>query len=287
MNSQTLAPGALTIVTGASQNHARPLLNLLMSLDRYESGTRVIVYDLGLSPGVLKILRQRQRTVVPFRFEDYPAHVDRHNLLTYAWKPAIVQEVVQAYGFPMLWLDAGDLVHEPLDRIRAEIARVGFYSPLSGGTIADWTHPAALQAMRVEPELLGEMNRNGAIIGFGDHPLGRDLAESWYEASMVAENICPPGTTDQNHRFDQAILSILIARLRRRHGLTLTERHLDVTTHNDRLSREEAKAFVRTNILPARLKPGGSGRDLPPKTRPQRWMRFIARALRAQGASQR
>jgi len=280
-----VADGKLVIVTGASQNHARPLLNLLFSLDRHEPETPVVVYDLGLKPATLDILRRQRRNLVTFRFEDYPPHVDPDNLANYAWKPAMVHEVAQAHGFPLLYLDAGDLVHARLDRVRAELGRVGIYSSHSANTIGHWAHPLMLEAMQVEPELLAERNRNGATIGFGDHALGRELAASWYDACMKPEIICPPGATRSNHRFDQAVLSVLIARLQRRHDLALADALLDISIHNDSLSWPEVSAYLRTGqppLVPYYLWLRRLQREKrkKPKTLLRRMLRFAWRQLR-------
>jgi hypothetical protein len=240
-----VAEDKLTIVTGASQNHAGALRHLLESLDRYEPGTRVVVYDLGLAPKTAQTFRRQGRHLVPFRFKDYPAHVHPQRLKTYAWKPAMVHEVWLKYGLPLLYLDAGDLVHERLDRVRAEMARVGFYSPHSPGTIEEWCHPLTISALAIEPDLLAERNRNAAIVGFADCPLARDLEAAWYELSMRPEVICPPGSSRANHRFDQTVLSVLLTRAIRDCRLEPDNTRLGISVHNDHLSDGAARHYMQ------------------------------------------
>ncbi|HEY1383839.1 MAG TPA: DUF1647 domain-containing protein [Dongiaceae bacterium] len=247
-----MADGKLTIVTGASQNHARVLFHLLESLDRYEPHTKVVVYDLGLARRTAARLRRDGRHLVRFRFDDYPPHVDAMNLHTYAWKPAIVREAMLAYGPPLLWLDAGDLVHERLDRVRAELARIGFYCPHSSGTIDAWCHSLTISALGIEPDILATRNRNGAMIGFGDQPLARALLCAWYEQSMRPEVICPPGSSRDNHRQDQTVLSVLLARVIRDHQLDPADTRLGISTHNDRLSHREVLHYMQCDVSIAR-----------------------------------
>jgi len=247
-----VAEGKLTIVTGASENHARPLLNLLESLGRYEPDTRVVVYDLGLAPKTARKLRKRGHHLVPFRFADYPAHVDPENLKTYAWKPAMVHEVLLEYGLPLLYLDAGDLVHERLDRVRAAMTRIGFYSPHSEATIETWCHPLTAAALAVEPDILAARNRNAAAIGFADCPLGRELEAAWYELSMRPEVICPPGSSRANHRFDQTVLSVLLTRAIRDRRLDPVSSWLGFSLHNDHLSRREARHYMQCDAVISR-----------------------------------
>jgi hypothetical protein len=232
----------LVITTGADWSHATPLLNLLFSLDRYEPATRVIVYDLGLAPDTLDLLRRQRRTVVEFRYQDYPPHIRFDLIRNYAWKPALVRDAMRREGLPLLYLDAGDLLHAPLARIRHELATTGFYSPVSSDDVKRWTHPGTLAAMQVEPELLELRNRNGAVVGFGAGDVARGLLEDWYEAAMRPEVIVPSGSSHENHRFDQSVLTILSLRASRRHGLTLADDLLDVSVHNDR------RDFAQVNL---------------------------------------
>jgi hypothetical protein len=236
----------LVIVAAASENHARPLFHLLESLDRHERGTKVVLYDLGLAPATRAKLERQGRDVTAFRFDDYPPHVDADNLRTYAWKPAVIHQAMRAHGLPLLYLDAGDLVHQRLDGLRAEIARIGFYSPSGGKKIRLWCHPAAARALELEPEILDARGHNAAIVGFGDNDLGRALIQAWYQAAMNPAIICPPGATKMNHRFDQAILSVLLARAIRDRGLaTAKGRLLGVSYHNDSLSARDARRYMR------------------------------------------
>ncbi len=259
-----MADGKLVIVTGAAENHARPLLNLLASTDHYEPDTKVIVYDLGLSEATLALLRRQRRIIVPFRFADYPPHVGANRLRTYAWKPAMVHEVLQREGMPLLYLDAGDLVHGRLDRVRAELARTGFYSPVSSGTIVQWCHPATLDAMEAEPEILGDRNRNAAIIGFGTSEMAREIEERWYACAMRPEIICPPGATrEDGHRFDQSVLSVLAARARRRYGVALANDFLDLSHHNDSLTARQARRYMKRGRAGSIAREGGKRRRNP------------------------
>ncbi|MGH6892935.1 MAG: DUF1647 domain-containing protein [Dongiaceae bacterium] len=292
-----MTESTLTIVTAASENHARPLLNLLFSLDRYEPATRVVVYDLGLSERTLDVLHRQRRTVVPFRFADYPRHVGEQignkRLRTYAWKPALIHEVLRKEGLPLLYLDAGDLVHERLDRVRQELARTSIYTPTSGGTLADWCHRGMLAAMRVEPEILHDLNRSAGLVGFGASDLAREIAEDWFAAAMQPEVICPPGADLKNHRFDQAVLSVLLARAQRGRGLVLTDDNLGISVHNDGMSFANVTAFIQQPPGPRPAEQKRVRPIMPQPKRPRRkpplrrlWRR-IKRMLRGRNAATR
>lgn len=227
----------IAVVTAASSNHASCLANLLRSLKHFEPDIVPYVYDLGLAP------EERERFESPrfrnFHWEHYPRHFA---LRTYAWKPIIVSYVMSDRQTPVLWLDAGDLLTEPLDRIYDAIQSAGFFSPVSSGTIGEWTYPDVQTFLKVSVEEKRQRNRNAAIVGFS--PKKDDMLARWVELAFDPLAICPEGSTTKNHRFDQALLSILAEREHRRNGMPLFTDKLGVTTHNDRLTAAEVEELL-------------------------------------------
>ncbi|MEZ5830708.1 MAG: DUF1647 domain-containing protein [Dongiaceae bacterium] len=244
----------LTVVTGASSNHFRCLCNLLSSIDRHEPGTQVIVYDLGLQEEEARRLRGQGRTVRTFEFDRYPPHFGRTANLTlpYSWKPVIVHDLAGEFPHAILWLDAGDLVHERLDRVRAELASVGIYTPTSRGTIADWTHPLTLKRLNAGPEIGHVRNRNGAIVGFGTTERAREILLAWRDAAMNEGIMLPDGWTRELHRGDQAVLSVLIAQARQRQAFQLADSYLGISIHHDRATADEAARLMVVTAEEAR-----------------------------------
>ncbi len=204
----------MILVTGADYTHARSLRQFLDSVRRFEPGLRTIVYDLGLT------LAQRWRIKLAFprmefrrfAFERYPAHFNiRIQAGQYAWKPAIVFNVLQEVKEPICWMDAGNVLTEPLARVREAVRKQGFYSPSSRGTISEWTHPKMLAHFGVD-EAWGrnKANLNGACVTLDPAcPAAKDLAKKWYEGALDKDCIAPAGSNSSNHRQDQAMLSVL------------------------------------------------------------------------------
>ena len=58
-------------------------------------------------------------------------------------------------------------------------------------------------------------------------PAARDLVEQWKRLALVRECIAPDGANRRNHRFDQALLTILAYRLQRRYGYSLTSDEIE------------------------------------------------------------
>lgn len=237
--------GTLTIVTAASSNHYHCLGYLLRSLDRYETAP-VVIYDLGLTAEESGALRTAGREVVRFPFEQYPSYfgTSARRRQPCCWKPVLIREVVETTDGAVLWVDAGDMVHERLDRVRATLAKNGFYSPVSVGDLACFTHPQVLALLDARPEILTDRNRNGAIVGFGRSEAGLELSRLWRDCALREDIMAPPGWTKDKWRSDQAILSVLVAQFRRRYGFELVDEQLGISVQNDRLTDRQARRYM-------------------------------------------
>lgn len=95
----------------------------------------------------------------------------------YAWKPVIIKEVVDEYGYAF-WLDAGCIVKHPLvgffdvvyqDGLFPAITQifyfVGFVSMPSPNSIRTWTYPSMISYFNASHVLNGT-NCSGGINGW-------------------------------------------------------------------------------------------------------------------------
>jgi len=148
---QEMAMIELTIVTAASSDHFSCLCNLLYTIHRFEPGSNIIVYDLGLSPWQAELRQQPRVNFRRFQFELFPAWMavgrgmekgDRAGC--YAWKPVIISDCLNETSGALLWLDAGNIITSHLKRLRRVIETDQVYSPTSSGTIRNWTHQGTL-----------------------------------------------------------------------------------------------------------------------------------------------
>ena len=222
------------IVSGASQNHAKSLLQFLHSIP--SSHTQTYVWDLGLTAESLEHIRKTFPTIRirRFPFEDYPTYFNIHEAAgEYAWKPVLLWKTSQEIGGGrMLWCDAGDRIIGSLDSLTKVIKSQGVYSPISSGTIQKWTHPLCLSFMKVEGWMMGMSPRNGAIVGFDlDCGWAWNLLEEWSRLAQIQDCIAPPGSDRSNHRQDQAVLTILYYQATQ--GQSLESTNLSLLTHQD------------------------------------------------------
>ena len=212
------------VVTAASSNHFGPLRYLLDSLRSLKA--RVECYDLGLSAAELRAL-PRWDGVFYHRFDyaAYPAHMNVDvNAGEYAWKPAIVAEVVdrvRAAGerADVVWADAGTYFHR-LDPLAARIqSSNGIWLRRSSGSMGDWTHPGVFASLNDDARRYASLpSVDATLVGFATGHESADVRESvyrnvivpWKTCAMNKDCIAPPGSSRKNHRQDQAVLSYLV-----------------------------------------------------------------------------
>jgi hypothetical protein len=214
------------VVTAASSNHAGALRYLLDSLRALDA--RVEWYDLGLTSAEREAMPRWDRCFYHrFDYDAYPPHMNvRVNAGEYAWKPAIVVDVIdrlRASGAAddVVWADAGSYFHTlaPLaERLRASD---GLYLRASSGTMQQWTHPGTFAYLETNPIVYASKpNADATLVGFATghesssirERVYQDVIAPWKACAMEKACIAPAGSSRKNHRQDQAVLSLLVHR---------------------------------------------------------------------------
>lgn len=214
------------VVTASSSNHFGALCQMLRSLERLNA--TVECYDIGLTEAERRALPAWDgATHRTFDYASYPPFFDVNvNAGEYAWKPAIVADVVErarAAGEPrdVLWADAGCFFHQ-LDAIGGQItASGGLWVRRSAGTMADWTHPGMFDRLGVDPRAFAARpNADATLVGFAvataspaeRERVYREVVLPWKACALDRDCIAPAGSSRRNHRQDQAVLSYLVHR---------------------------------------------------------------------------
>jgi hypothetical protein len=212
------------VVTAASSNHFGSLQYLLESLRALDA--HVDCYDLGLSDREVGALpRWARLSYRKFDYAAYPPHMRiATNAGEYAWKPAIVAEVidrVRTSGRPedVLWADAGSYFHA-LDPIGERVAASGgVWVRTSSGTMRQWTHSKMFEALTADAAAFADLpNADATLIGFATgsrsvevrDAIYEDVVMPWKACAMNKGCIAPEGSSRRNHRQDQAVLSYLV-----------------------------------------------------------------------------
>lgn len=227
----------LHIVTAADSSHGDSLIQLLGSINVHESQATVTVVDMGLSDEQLQYIKHSfpslNLMLSKFPFEKYPSFFNvKVNAGEYAWKPVIIHNSsLETKSRVLLWLDAGDVITGRLIAERHSVVKHGFWSPKSSGTVNQWTHPGLLSKFGFSRKQLRSRNFNGAIIGFcPEDSKAQLLLELWALTAMQKNWIAPEGSNRENHRQDQALLTVLAVALGR---ITRPSRPSRILLHQD------------------------------------------------------
>lgn len=214
----------ITIVTAASSNHFRSLLQFLGTVP---SDVRVIVYDIGLA----ELERSQLPSVRAFDFDAYPPflRLTSPDAGAYAWKPVIVHDVCREFGGVVIWCDAGNKLQTLSELVRATL-QCGVYSAISAGTYREWTHPSTRALLPGSDQFERRPMRNAACVGVDwNNARAQYLIHDWKTLALRKELSLPDGANRLNHRHDQSLLTYLLYAYK----LPLIDQKVGHTIHND------------------------------------------------------
>ena len=229
------------LVTGASQNHAKSLVNMIDSFLHFYKNNEsaiIVVYDLGINRSYWNAIIAKYSDVhnIQYRVFDYskyPAYLNINiNAGEYAWKPVIISDVCDDYDGVVIWMDAGNLITEKLDKL-CEITKTNhIYSPISSENIECWTYPKTIDYMGCSDT--SKINRNGACIALNNSTdWVKTFIKEFKSLALIKECIAPLGSSRDNHRQDQAVFTILYYQYQEKYGFKCCDEYLEYTVHND------------------------------------------------------
>ena len=231
----------LTLITGANSgkyfNFLKKVLNNIIEVSNSKNiQIRIIVYNLGMNESEIKEIKLFTYVILEnFDFNKYPEHVSLekyygHNC-SYAWKPIIIYDVCEKYGGLIHWVDTRNL-YKDFNNLKKILETEYIYTPISSGTIKEWTHPKCLEYMNgykyvnLEP-------RSGGIIAINYNIIWvKELIKEWRDLALIKECICPDGSDRSNHRQDQAVLSILFYKYKDIYKFKNICHCVDLSMHN-------------------------------------------------------
>jgi len=213
--SKILLPSIkITIVTGSDSSHFHSMLQLINSIKIFNGrNTSIICYNLGLSDTETAKITELFPDVMlkKFDFSAYPGYYDiKVNAGEYAWKSAIIKEEyvrIPPNGF-IVWLDAGCFNIKKLDILKFNLIISGISISRSRGSIAALTHETTISRLGLKRHVDLPM-LSAAIIGLKNTPRNTSFINEWYNNCSQKDIIAPEGSSRQNHRQDQSVLSLL------------------------------------------------------------------------------
>lgn len=204
----------MIIVTGASNNHYKTLIQFLLSLlkNKDNSVETIIVYNLGIDLYKWESIKERFKDAFIYKIFQYDKYPHWYNINInageYAWKPAIIYETYLEYNNKVIvWMDSGTLIHN-IHNFENIIKEECIHSVLTSGNIKKWTHPTTIRLLNTEDDTL--INRNASCIGINTNiSWVKDFLVEFYTLSCNKNYIAPEGSSRVNHRQDQSIFTIL------------------------------------------------------------------------------
>jgi hypothetical protein len=216
---------SLKIVSGANDRYIITLLDFINSLSNIKFiMNNVVIYNYGLNENNINKLINLQNkfgfNIENFNFSKYPDYVNFNNYeyinCSYAFKPiTIYLESLKDESNYIIWSDcANRLTDNNILQIMNTLNEENFYSPITAypNTIEslELHHPKCLQYFKLEKEVINIPQRNGAIIGLKNNSNGKDILNYWYNCCLNKDVICPNGSSRNNHRQDQSVLSMIM-----------------------------------------------------------------------------
>ncbi|XP_013406685.1 uncharacterized protein LOC106171094 [Lingula anatina] len=201
-----------TLITGANTGYfKRGLRNFIGSIHFWEPYRKIVVYDLGLTPDeVTEVKTWCRVTYERFDFSEYPKHVS--DLHQFAWKPLVVQKALEKFG-KILWIDAGTEFRGPLNEIEKLLEQDGhFFVQRQDFDMTRLIADGMYKALHVKKEAFwGNPSYAGGLTGWTKDGLAhRHILTLWVKCALNKDCNSPRGASKNNHRFDQAALSVLI-----------------------------------------------------------------------------
>ncbi len=205
----------ILFISAAEKNYFSQLRSLIESFQD-NSKCKLIIYDIGLEKNQVEILKKEYKDIEirTFDFKKYPEFVSQYfdgKLGNYAWKPIIVNEILEEFRSKVVWLDAGNLINSKIIFLKITLTALGLVVPVSSNRIIDWTHSKTIDLIGLNQKFLKSNNYASGLIGFDYNlSIAKQISAKWSEFSQIQECISPTGSSRDNHRQDQAVLTLLL-----------------------------------------------------------------------------
>lgn len=207
----------LVLVTGSDEVFADSLFQLLENISSQQDLKAIVVYDLGMNQQQVDKLKNNFQEIIyrKFEFDKYPSFFNERDeygkLGAYAWKPAIIWDVINEFKCQVVWLDTGNIINSRFKYVRIVLSYIGFFSPISAGRVRDYTFPSTLEELNFPNKYLNKRMLTGGFSCFDwENVESRELLKKWQILSLNKNLILPIGSSPRNHKWDQSLLTVLL-----------------------------------------------------------------------------
>lgn len=239
------------IITGANDSYFKTLITFIENFVTNFEAQKLIVYDLGLNETNNTIILDMQKKynfeLKHFDYSLYPEHVNLNNYYglycSYAFKPIIIFNEANNQTNKdkiIIWMDSANRFgNTEIGNIYNIVKSQGIYSPVSNGekTIEsiELNHPYTVNKLGLtEFEHKNNLRSVSAnLVGFDyQSKAGFEILNDWYKYSLDKTIIMPEGSSRNNHRQDQTILSILMYLYEKNNNITFERNNVGVRFWN-------------------------------------------------------
>lgn len=234
--SFSLQTSDVLMMTGASDNHAFHSFNCLYSMVLADPYASYVYLSLGLNNQTERVLFSHFRTISliqgkmkssgflayrVFNWNNYPEWMSLKKRgardSAYAWKVISLCDVFNEWKAITFWLDGGCVIRDGISREVTMARHHGLYSAYSGGDVNRWTHNDT-QHFMINNGLLhhyvdGKQPMAMAtsfILDYSNVTIRNRFLPLFLKCAYTQKCIVPRNTTENNHRWDQSVLTLLI-----------------------------------------------------------------------------
>jgi hypothetical protein len=221
-SGSTNKPKPLVVVTAASSSYFTQLENFVGSIHMWEAKTRIVIYDLGLTPAERDTVVNhwsfctlRSTSFITALAPDFSL---AELIKTYAFKAIVIKNALEEFE-SVVYIDAGLVLLRPLDAIRRRLARDGFALLPDFSKAFLWPHPTKhhVDTLRLTGCTGNKRKEGGAKLGemclagiqgwTRNSWFERNILTKLFDCSVNKKCISPVGTNRTNHLQDQTALN--------------------------------------------------------------------------------
>lgn len=229
----TSSQSDMLFITGASENHAICSFNCLYSMLLADPYASLLYIDYGVSSIQLRYLVAHMETLHQiqdgvrskgfigyrrFNWASFPRWMHINNEADrggYSWKIVAIKDAFFEWKGLVSWMDGGNIITDSITREVTAARSEGVYSATSSGTVGQWVHKGMISFVlenhlvkRIDPQ--DSMAMGGVLYFDYAKSISHSFLVKLSECCYTKKCISPRGSSRQNHRQDQAIISLLL-----------------------------------------------------------------------------
>lgn len=214
------------IVSGCNDNYILTMIDFIQKYyENHLDCSKLIIYDYGLNENNLnEIIKYKTRygfKIIQFDYSNYPEHVKLDNYTgihsNYAFKViSIYNSCLENPSKKIIWMDSANRFNSTtINDILNILQNQSIYSPISSrkGSIEsiELHHIDTIKHFKLENDIHLIPQRSGGLFGVDYSSIcGKHIMNEWYKCSLNKDIIAPEGSSRNNHRQDQSVLTMLM-----------------------------------------------------------------------------